>query len=85
MLGAQCLMFVIVCVTLAGAIARGRRVDARYGSRIAAVLALLLLPKVSERPFVAPWAVLAWTRWLCQSLPGDLPDEPSGRSFRRRL
>lgn len=83
--GVQCFMFVLGALTLAGAQAAGTRINAQFGGWAAPLLALMLVPRMSARPFVASWAVLAWVLWLCLR-PAEEPEGADWtRSFRRRL
>lgn len=80
----QLLMFALFVVTLAGVQATALRLDSRFGGWTTPLIALLLIPRITERPFVATWIALIWVLFL--SIPEAIPSpDRFSRTFRRRV
>ncbi len=88
LLAAQVFIFALLCVALIGGGLACMRVAGPAAAWLTPLLAVILIPRISERPHMATWPVLAWVVWLCvpdaAALAGTAPDRWE-RSFRRRL
>jgi hypothetical protein len=58
-LGLQLLTFALLALTLACVTVASRRADPEHGAWLSAVVALLLIPRITPRPHLVSWVVLA--------------------------
>jgi hypothetical protein len=87
-LGLQLTMFVFLALTIVGVALAGERIDRQLGVWMAPIVGLLLTARITERPHVATWAILAWVLYLCLPTPEQRALRGADRdeaTWRRRL